>query len=171
MPTTRNRNAAPNTAAASREACRRVGASWLASAPTAKKIAAGATRDRARKAAAVTVKCASGTRPAAKATAAVAVHRAPRPKAIAATARAAAPRRVVWPTTSSSHRPESSSPRSQRVAASSAQMEPRIVTIPRLRQAVHPATVSSARPDPNSARRAPLPPTVVAIAWRLCGVS
>ena len=49
LPTTRNRKAAPNTAAASWEACRRVGATWLASAPTARKMAGGPIRANARK--------------------------------------------------------------------------------------------------------------------------
>ena len=163
LPTTRRRKATPKAAAASCDACRRVGANWLAKTPTAMKTAAGATSATARWALSPSPKRASGTRPMARTMAAVDAHSATSPSPSAATAPAVARRRVVGPATSRSQRPESSSARVQRVAASSAQIEPRIVTMPRLRHAVHPGTVSRARPEPKRALRAPFPPIVPAI--------
>ena len=61
------------------------------------------------------------------------------------TAWAAARRRVVCPTSRTSQRPASSSPRSSLVASISPQTAPTMLSTPRLRQAVKPATVSMLR--------------------------
>ena len=71
-------------------------------------------------------------------------------------------RRVVRPASSSSHRPASSSPRNRRVAVSSPQTAPRMISRPRHSQATSPPAVSSRRAGPNIAAKAALWPKACA---------
>ena len=101
---------------------------------------------------------------------AVSAHSAHAPAPSPASAWAVARRRVVWPASSSSQRPSSSSPRSSRVEVSSPQTAPRSSSVIQILKAVKPATVCSCGAGPNRALVALFAPYAAASASRAAWV-
>ncbi len=110
------------------------------------------------------------SRPTATVTAALIPHNVTSPAPSPTRAFAVAPRRVVCPTSSSSQRPASSSPRSNRVPVSNPHTPPTMLSTPRDRQAVKPATVPIWCAGPSKALIPTLDPNVRTNCARASGV-
>ena len=109
---------------------------WLARAPAARNITAGATAATEKNSAGPAGMPIFGSRPATTVITAVSAHSTAAPAASPASAWRTAPRRVVCPASSNSHRPASSSPRSSFVPVSSPHTAPARVRNIRLFHAV-----------------------------------
>ena len=108
--------------------------------------------------------------PTTEVTSAVTAQSATAPAAKPARAWRVAPRRVVCPTSRTSHRPASSSPRRSLVPAKRPHTAPTMLRIPRLLHAVKPATVWIRCAGPMSASMAAFVPKVAARWFRSASV-
>src|SRR5690606_22967330 len=148
----RSMNATANPAPASPAACARVATSWLVSAPSARKTAAGAATAAANSRLRPPLNPASSRMPTSQVIAATTAASTSTLPATPARALAVARRAVVRPVRNTSHRPAASSPRSTRVAVSSPQMATTRLAVPNTRQSTNPATVSTRYGSPSNAR-------------------
>ena len=132
-------------------AWRRVAASWLVTVPTARNMTAVATMARAKYKEEPTVIRMFELRPDRTVMTVVVIHSVTAPTPSPPIARAVARRRVVRPARRRSQRPESSSPRSNRVLVRSPHTAPRIMSVMEILKAVKPPTVWSWGAGPKSA--------------------
>ena len=132
-------------------ACRRVGASWLVTAPTARNITALATSATPKYAAAPTPICTLDDRPTTAVISVARTHNTLTPTRRPTSAWETALRRVAAPLRRSSQRPVSSSPRSSRVLVRSPHTAPTTMRVIETMNAVKPAKVCSCGAGPNKA--------------------